>query len=77
MTPPAEFEALAEAAAAGVRVVQSSRVGSGRVVELSRLKHAGILASDNLNPQKARILLAMALTVSRDPVEIARMFATY
>ncbi|MEM7742668.1 MAG: asparaginase [Pseudomonadota bacterium] len=77
MTPPAEFDALAEAAAAGVAVVQSTRAGSGRVAQLSRISEAGILAADNLNPQKARILLSMALSVTDDPAEITRIFATY
>ena len=58
-------------------VVQSSRAGSGRIFRSKRLTDAGILAADNLNPQKARILLALALTKTSDPAEIARMFATY
>src|SRR6266851_5041331 len=33
--------------------------------------------TDNLNPQKARLLLALALTVTREPDEIRRIFATY
>ena len=58
-------------------VVQSSRAGSGRIFRSQRLADAGILAGDNLNPQKARLLLALALTKTADPAEIARMFATY
>ncbi|HSI02631.1 MAG TPA: asparaginase [Reyranella sp.] len=75
--PPADLEALAAAVKQGVTVVQSSRAGSGRIYRSKRLTDAGILAADNLNPQKARILLALALTRTSDPVEIARMFATY
>jgi L-asparaginase len=74
---PAEMEALREAVADGVVVVQSTRVGSGRVVRGSRMALDGLLAADNLSPQKARILLALALTVTRDPEEIARIFETY
>jgi L-asparaginase len=37
----------------------------------------GAIAADNLNPQKARVLLMVALTKTRDPKEIARMFAEY
>ena len=37
----------------------------------------GFLIADNLIPQKARILLALALTVTRDPEQIAQMFRTY
>ena len=36
-----------------------------------------MVAADNLNPQKARILLMLALARSRDMGEIRRMFATY
>jgi L-asparaginase len=74
---PEEFEALAEAAASGIVVVQSSRSGSGRVFALHVSRKAGILGADNLSPQKARILLACALTVTRDPAEIAKIFADY
>ena len=75
--PPADLTALAEAVKKGVTVVQSSRAGSGRIFRSKRLSDAGILAGDNLNPQKARLLLALALTKTADPAEIARMFATY
>ena len=77
MAPPADFAAMAEAVKQGVVVVQSSRAGSGRIHRGKKLADAGILAADNLNPQKARILLALALTRTSDPGEIARMFATY
>ncbi len=77
MAPPADLEALAEAVKQGVAVVQSSRAGSGRIFRSKRLTDAGILAGDNLNPQKARLLLALALTKTSDPDEIARMFLTY
>ncbi|PPQ34658.1 asparaginase [Rhodopila globiformis] len=75
--PPGEFEALTDAAGVGVVVVQSTRAGSGRTFRSGRLRQAGILIADNLNPQKARILLALALTVTADAEEIARMFRTY
>jgi len=57
--------------------VQCSRAGSGRIYRSKKLLDAGVLAADNLNPQKARLLLALALTRTSDPAEIARMFATY
>jgi L-asparaginase len=75
--PPGEVEALTEAAARGVVVVQCTRAGSGRTFRGSKLRRAGFLIADNLNPQKARILLALALTVTKDPEEIMRMFRTY
>ena len=77
MPPPADLAALAEAVKQGVTVVQSSRAGSGRIHRSKRMADVGILAGDNLNPQKARILLALALTKTSDPTEIARIFATY
>jgi L-asparaginase len=76
-TPPGEFDALKDAAASGVVVVQSTRAGSGRTFRGTRLRDAGFLIADNLNPQKARVLLMLALTVTRNPDEIARMFQSY
>ncbi|MBV9556208.1 MAG: asparaginase [Pseudolabrys sp.] len=75
--PPGQASALREAVESGVVVVQSTRAGSGRVFRGSRLRRGGFLAADNLNPQKARILLALALAVSREEGEIERIFRTY
>nr|WP_282571803.1 asparaginase [Roseomonas acroporae] len=77
MNTPGDHAALREAVAAGVTVVESTRAGSGRVVLSTRLREAGILSADNLTPQKARILLALALTRTADPAAIARIFETY
>ncbi len=74
---PLERAALERAAAAGVVVVQCSRAGSGRVAPRRYLRETGIVAGDNLNPQKARILLMLALTRTREPDAIQRMFETY
>ena len=76
-TPPGETEALAEARRQGVLVVQSSRAGSGRVIEPRRLREQGIVAADNLNPQKARVLAMLALTLTDDPLAVQRMFDQY
>jgi L-asparaginase len=73
----ADSAALDEAIASGVVVVQSTRAGSGRTFRGERFRRSGILIADNLNPQKARILLALALTVTTEPAEIERIFATY
>jgi L-asparaginase len=74
---PGDAAALQEARAQGVIVLQSTRAGSGRVFPTTKLAQAGFIPADNLNPQKARILLALALTVTEDPAEIGRIFATY
>lgn len=74
---PAEADALGEAVKQGIVVVQSTRAGSGRVFRSSRLREQDILVADNLLPQKARLLLALALTRTRNPAEVARIFNTY
>jgi L-asparaginase len=75
--PPGDFTALKEAAAQGIVVVQCTRAGSGRTFRGTRLAAAGFLIADNLIPQKARVLLSLALTVSNDREQIARIFRTY
>lgn len=77
LVTPGEGRALAEAVAKGVVVVLSSRVGSGRVFPMTRTREAGYLVADNLNPQKARILLSLALLNGQGPAEVERTFATY
>lgn len=74
---PGDMEPLVQAVKDGVIVVQATRAGSGRTFQGTRLREMGFLIADNLTPQKARILLAMALTVTRDPAEIARIFREY
>lgn len=77
MATPGEVAALQEATKAGVTVVQATRAGSGRTSRTKRQTALGFVNSDNLTPQKSRILLALALTVTRDPEELARIFAAY
>ncbi|MFN3744930.1 MAG: asparaginase [Hyphomicrobiaceae bacterium] len=77
MLAPGEFDALREAVAVGVVVVLATRVGSGRAFASAKLREAGFITADNLNPQKARILLALALTRTSDPARIREIFATY
>ncbi len=73
----ADAALLTQAVQDGVTVVQSTRAGSGRTFRGTRATQSGFLVADNLNPQKARLLLALALTVTNDPAEITRMFETY
>ena len=58
-------------------VVRSNRTGSGRVVPLGAYDEWGMIPADTLNPQKARVLLMLALTRTRDLDEIRRMFSEY
>ena len=75
----ASVDAAAAAVKKGVVVVRSSRVATGLVgrnVELEDDK-LGFIASDELNPQKSRILLALALLKGQDAKAIQKMFLTY
>jgi L-asparaginase len=74
---PGQMAALIEARERGVSVVHSSRLGSGRVVATRIRKQHGFIAADNLNPQKARILLMLGLAVTRDVGRLQEMFGTY
>jgi L-asparaginase len=58
-------------------LVRASRTGSGRVIGTTVYDKMGLIPADNLNPQKARILLMLALTRTTDQSEIRRMFAEY
>jgi L-asparaginase len=75
----ASVHAAAKAAKKGVVVVRSSRVATGAVGRNVELKddELGFIASDELNPQKARILLSLALLGKRTPEQIQRLFYTY
>ena len=69
---------LADAQKKGVVIVRSSRVGNGLVVKgFQRYTDEKFLNGDNLNPQKARILLQLALTQTTDLEDIQRMFDEY
>lgn len=73
---PGEQDALRRARERGVAVCVCSRTGSGRVVRRPRLVADGFVAGDDLPAWKARVLLALALTVSYDPDAIQRFFDT-
>jgi len=75
----AEYPAVENALKNGVVIVRSARVGSGIIArngEANDDKY-GFIASDNLNPQKARVLLMLALTKTTDVNEIQQMFWKY
>ncbi len=58
-------------------LVRSSRTGNGRVIGRKEYDELGYIPADTLNPQKARILLMLALTRTSDINEIRRMFGEY
>lgn len=76
---PATQAALRQAQQRGVFVVRASRVGTGRILPLKPESQppTGFIGADTLNPQKARVLLMLALTRTTNPVEIQRMFNCY
>jgi L-asparaginase len=78
MTAPA-LAALAKQATKGIVCVRSTRVTTGRVgrnVEVDDDK-AGYVASLDLNPQKARVLLRLALLKQRSNKDLQRLFSEY
>ena len=75
------YEAAEEAIGQGIVVVISTRVPNGRVLPVygtvgggMTLKDAGAVFADNLSPQKARILLMLALQSTSSAVEIQALF---
>ncbi len=92
-TSGTQGQALNEAAAKGVFIVTSTRTGSGRIAARRmpaptaaaatqatvppRARPLTYVAAEDLTPVKARILLMLALTQTKDPAEIQRMFTQY
>ena len=75
--PAAFLEAGRRAVQAGIPVVLATRSWNGRVVITPRKEADGFIVCDDLMPQKARILLMLALTVTRERDAIQQMFYTY
>ncbi len=72
-------QALADARAKGILIVRSARVGNGIIARNNEVNddQRDFVVSDTLNPQKARILLTVALTRTKDTKEIQRIFYEY
>jgi len=47
------------------------------VLRRTRLREHRVVAADNLNPQKARVLAMLALTLTEDPEAVQRIFDEY
>jgi L-asparaginase len=73
---PEQRAAFERAVKAGIVVVQCSRA-TGRVAPRRRLRESGIVAGLDFSPQKARILLMLALTTTTDIAAIQQAFQTY
>ena len=72
-------DAVKKAVAAGVVVCRASRTPSGRVVLHDEINddELGTIVSDDLNPQKARILLMLGLTKTKDKKQLQDFFFKY
>ena len=75
--PSAFLEAGKRAVQAGIPVVLATRSWNGRVVITPKKDADGFIVCDDLMPQKARILLMLALTVARERKAMQQMFYTY
>jgi L-asparaginase len=78
--PTPVLDALTKAAKSGVVVVRSTRVSSGVVLRNSGVfndDERGFVVSGELNPAKSRVLLQLALTKTKDPHRIQKMFYEY
>ncbi|CAL8895727.1 type II asparaginase [Bacillus pumilus] len=60
-----------------VVLVRSSRAGSGIVTHEKMDDEHHFVSSDSLNPQKARILLMLALTKTKDPSKVQAYYEKY
>ena len=73
------MKSVKKATEAGINVVRASRVPTGRVVLEDEIDDdaLGTMASDDLNPQKARILLMLGLTRTHDTSKLQEFFFLY
>ena len=75
--PPIFIEEAAKAVEDGISVVLATRATAGRVVITPTKKEQGFIVCDNLLPQKARILLMLALTETSNRDELQQAFYEY
>jgi L-asparaginase len=73
------LEAAKRATQNGIPVVRASRVPIGAVLIEGEIndKEYGTVSSDELNPQKARVLLMLALLKQRSREELQKLFISY
>ena len=75
--PPAVIDAAVKLVEDGIPVVLATRSTAGRVVITPKKEEQGFIVSDNLLPQKARVLLMLGLTVTQDRHELQQLFYHY
>ncbi|EOH1370718.1 type II asparaginase [Campylobacter jejuni] len=70
-------DVLKELLKKGLKVVVSSRVVAGCVAVSDSDEKLGFISAEDLNPQKARVLLMLALAKTSDPKKIQEYFLKY
>lgn len=70
-------DVLKELLKKGLKVVVSSRVVAGCVAVSDSDEKLGFISAEDLNPQKARVLLMLVLTKTSDPKKIQEYFLKY
>lgn len=70
-------DVLKELLKKGLKVVVSSRVVAGCVAVSDSDEKLSFISAEDLNPQKARVLLILALTKTSDPKKIQEYFLKY
>jgi L-asparaginase len=75
----AYYDAIDAAVKAGVVVCRATRCTGGRVVLKDEVDDdkLGTIVSDDLNPQKARIMLMLGLTKTKDKKQLQQYFFEY
>src|SRR5262245_7291445 len=75
----AALDRLAQAVKSGIVVVRSSRLERGMVLRNNEVDDdkMGFVASGEINAEKARVLLQLALMSTKDPATVQRMFDEY
>lgn len=73
---PVMDEAIRRAAARGLPVVMTNRGGKGRVMDKKPGEARPLVWADNLTPVKARVLLMIALTTTREASALQHLFET-
>jgi L-asparaginase len=70
------LDVLEKVAKTGIVVVRSTRLPEGVVLRNNEVNDdkLGFVASGEMNPAKSRVLLQLALTKTKDPVQIQKMF---
>jgi L-asparaginase len=75
-TPPMD-DAIRRMVARNIPVVMTNRGGMGRVMDKRAKEARPFIWGDNLTPVKARVLLMLSLTITRDPAALQQMFEKY